>query len=239
MKGKKSVKKGIYLLILGMGFSLFWCGFWIGKEERKGKEWIEDGVLPQNRNWKKIREGERFSIFMEEKKEEFLEEHLYGQWRFLERVAKDRNKDYALSENGEKELKKMVILEYQKEWVRHPLKEGQTSFSNPKDMWIFGLYGGFSWGKLPTYTMTEMGSNQISLRNLKEEKKPYQVRVFDIGAENFMHVTYSFRTLQGGSEYLNYQEEYFGSNIYIDPNDTENIYVEFCGLWRMVRVVEK
>ena len=68
-------------------------------------------------NWQKIREGERYAVLMEEKKEEFLEEHLYGQWRFLEKVEEDRSKSNTLSEIGERELKEMVILEYHKEWI--------------------------------------------------------------------------------------------------------------------------
>ena len=190
-------------------------------------------------NWQKIREGERYAVLMEEKKEEFLEEHLYGQWRFLEKVEEDRLKSNTLSEIGERELKEMVILEYHKEWIWYPLKNGQTSFSNSKDMWIFGLYGGFSWGKLPTYTMKKMSTNQVTLRNLKEEGISYQIRILDIEIENFIYVTYSFRTLRGGSEYLNYKEEYFGNHIYIDPTDTKSIYVEFCGLWKMERILEE
>ena len=158
---------------------------------------------------------------MEEKKEKFLEEHLYGKWRFLEVVRGDILSDYTLSKNGQEELKEMVILEYQKEWVKHPLKKGQNSFSDPRDMWIFALEGGISWGKLPTYTVEKV-------------------------KKNLFYVTYSFPSLQGGSKYLildredfPFEGKNFWNDIYIDPDDTESIYVKFGVFWKLTRIVEE
>ncbi len=231
------MKKRIFVLVLGVSISLFYCGFCIGIIEGKGQ--VEKGFFPQSVNRQKIKEGERYLVFMEEKKKEFLEDHLYGQWRFLEKVASGYDEEYGLTEIGERELKRMVILEYQKEFVRHPLKDGQASFTNPKDMWTFGICGGLSWGKQPVYTMEKMKESWIVLGNLREKSKIYHARVPGAKVENFIHIKYGFQTSQEEWKDSDYQEDYFGSNIYVDPDDTESIYVEFCGLWKMVRTGER
>ena len=120
------MKKRIFVLLLGMSISLFYCGFCVGMIEGKGQ--LEKGFFPQSVNWQKVREGKRYLDLMEEKKEKFLEEHLYGKWRFLEVVRRDILSDYTLSKNGQEELKEVVILECQKEWVKHPLKKGKILF---------------------------------------------------------------------------------------------------------------
>lgn len=228
------------ILILGIGLSLFGYGVFMGRwseqKQRKREQFIEEKFLSQYWDGEKVGEGKREKNVIEEKRERFLEEHLYGEWRVLEKVTKDYESSYMLTEMGKKEWKAIGRIEYQKEWVRYPLEKGQASFSNPRDMWIFGLYGGFTWGENPIYSMNVLHSDVLNLRNLNERGYSYQVKRSSIEAEKLIHVTYSLRTPQGGSEYLNYQKEYFGSSIYIDSNEFNFIYVEFCGLWKMKRV---
>ena len=101
------------------------------------------------------------------------------------------------------------------------IEKGQNSFSAPRDMWIFALEGGISWGKLPTYTVEKV-------------------------KKNLFYVTYSFPSLQGGSKYLildredfPFEGKNFWNDIYIDPDDTESIYVKFGVFWKLTRIVEE
>lgn len=236
-------EKGKKFFLIVLGISILVCGIWVGKSRMKKQPERPDGSAIVMRYWnsKKEGEGKREYDVIKEKQERFLEEHLYGQWRFSEQIVEAKVKDiydseiYNFTKEGIQELKEMVLVEYQKDWVKYPLKEGQQSFRHPKDMWLYGVYGGFTWGKEPIYSLEKKDNNYVFLRNIANRYDPYSYGAYIPKMEHWIQVTYTVRTLEGGSEYLGYQNDYFGSHIYIDPEDTETIYIDFCGLWKMKR----
>lgn len=168
----------------------------------------------------------------------FLKEHLFGQWRFSERVfALDDSKSILydttsnISKEGQEELKKSVVLCYQDDYVDFPVRIGQNSFTNARDMFLFGAYGGFQWVRNPIYRIEKLDTNNINLEDF------YDLDGHDVqltGTQNFIKVTY--QTEIGNEEDTERKGgRIFANVIYINPNNKDTIYVDFCGLWRMER----
>ncbi len=169
----------------------------------------------------------------------FLEEHLFGQWRFSERLFElDESKNivynttYNISDSGVEELKKNIVLRYDKDWIQFAVPVTQNSFKNAKDMFLFGKNGGFLSIKEPVYTINKMDSDTINLSNVCIDDQGYDIQFFD--AENFINVKY-YSQLEKGEYTQRKVGKDFANTIYIDHNNKNIIYVDFCGLWRMER----
>lgn len=169
----------------------------------------------------------------------FLEEHVYGQWRFSNRIVEldeNRNIHYGATSNisdvGVEELKQTVVILYEENLVDFPVKIGQDSFTHAQDMYLFAGYGGFSSTVKPVYKVSEMNTNKVGLSDLYNWAFPYEIRM--PGWEDYIHVSYHAKT-DPNSVLVAHYFGYFGSDIYVNPNDTDTIYVDFCGLWEMTR----
>lgn len=97
-----------------------------------------------------------------EEEKRFLEEHIYGQWRFSDRIIEideNNNIDYGaianISDVGVEELKKTVVIAYEEDVVWFPVEIGQNSFSYAQDMYLFAAHGGFLWSINPIYKRIE------------------------------------------------------------------------------------
>ena len=176
---------------------------------------------------------------LSEEEQQFLEEHLYGQWRFAERVVEidDTNHDRQgvtanISDAGVEELKQIAVLLYEEAAIQFSVEIGQDSFSNAQDMYLFAANGGVSWTRKPIYEMNRLDTDTIVLRDVYNWREGYEVQMQ--GWEDYVHVHYYVPDEQESMQHGNIYSA-FGSDIYVNPNDTDTIYIDFCGLWEMTR----
>lgn len=167
----------------------------------------------------------------------FLEDHLYGQWRFSERLSvldESKNNYYDSNSNisydGVDALKENIVISYEKNSVWFPVNMNQTSFTSARDMFLFGEQGGFQSVQNPIYLIEVLNNDIINLKDIYYQKG-HDIRFS--GAENFLKVSYYIHLGQG--PYTQKMGRNFANVIYIDPNNTDTIYVDFCGLWEMER----
>lgn len=171
----------------------------------------------------------------------FLEEHLWGiimgAWEFSERiVALKKNSNHRewevnFSEEGIREMKlDMVDIWYTKEhvWCRTPAP--RRFFSNQTDIYLYSIYGGLVEIEFPVYQIEQMDTGTIFLDNVYSETGYDEVELDWM--KGFYHVSYSMMDAEGVGRMTGY---YPANDIYIDPENTDVIYVDFCGLWKMVR----
>ncbi|MDL2302265.1 hypothetical protein LJC58_07915 [Lachnospiraceae bacterium OttesenSCG-928-D06] len=117
------------------------------------------------------------------------------------------------------------------------ITSNQDFLSDSGDMYLYAMWSGFNWSSNPRYKIANVDTNIIHLEDL------YYDKGHDIqfpGAENFIKVTYSIDNESQSFIQISYPTEGIkGRNladiIYIDPNDSNTIYLEFCGLWKMER----
>lgn len=165
-----------------------------------------------------------------------LDRHLYGQWVFTERLleveeyqgVEDWNSNF--SDQGVEEMKKIVI-NYDETEV-YAYYNGQSAFQDTKDMYLYMIYGGANPVYHPVYHVEyNVDPNKIHLLNLVNLKlKSIQFP----GKDKLVNVYYNL----GYDDFFTNPAtmgQYLGSNVYIDPADTETIYLEFCGLWKLER----
>ena len=232
---KKIIKLAIYAAgaagLLAFGFLA--CCYWnTVKAGQKGdKESLQE--------MQETEKQEENPYTLAEEEEIFLQEHLYGQWRFSERIIKiggDHNFQNGMEPNisdvGATQLKKSVRLYYDERSVEFTVEIGQNSFTYPQDMYLFAAHGGFSWSRSPVYTVNALEEDVITLKDVYNKdgyKAPAE------WMENFTHVTYFTMQDTKKSGPRGNIFTYFGSDVYIDPNDKDTIYIDFCGLWKMER----
>lgn len=218
--------------------SLFCLGLWLGsylnmaRSEHAGYK----KLLQETQKTKKEKEE---SYVLTEEEKLFLESHLYGQWKFSERIVEigeDNNFQYGakpnISDIGVEELKESARIMYEDTYVGFTVKIGQNSFTYAQDMYLFANHGGFSWSRNPVYRFDVVEEDTITLRDV------YNMDGYKISAEgmkDFIHVKYFTKPDRNDSGVQGNIFTYFGSDIYIDPDDYNAIYVDFCGLWKMER----
>lgn len=233
------MKKILKLMIYAVGaaslfaFGFLACGYWnTFKAGQKGdKESLQEMQETENQ--------EENPYTLTEEEEMFLQEHLYGQWRFSERIMRideDNNNHYGTVANisyiGVAQLKKSVRLYYGEDAVYFTEEIRQNSFTYPQDMYLFAAHGGFCWSRNPVYTVNALEEDVITLTDV------YNMRGYEVTAgwmENFTHVTYVTMQDTNQSGLIGNIFTYSGSDVYIDPNDKDTIYIDFCGLWKMER----
>lgn len=178
------------------------------------------------------------TVTLSEEDRAFLEEHVYGQWRFSNRIVEiDQNNHYYgvtsnISDVGVEELKQTVVILYGENSVDFPEKIKQNSFTHAQDMYLFAAYDGFASTMNPVYKISEMNTNKVVLGDRYNWAYSYEIRM--PGWEDYIHVTYHVKS-DPDSRRIAHYFGYFGSDIYVNPNDTDRIYVDFCGLWEMTR----
>ena len=232
---KKIIKYTIYAAGAAslFAFGFLACSYW--NTLKAGQKGDKESL----REMQKTENQEENPYTLTEEEEIFLQEHLYGQWRFSERIIRideDNNNDYGAVANisyvGVAQLKKSVRLYYGEDAVYFTEEIGQDSFTYPQDMYLFAAHGGFCWSRNPVYTVNALEEDVITLTDV------YNMHGYEVPAEwmeNFILVTYfTMPGLNDSTLYVN-GFNYFGSAIYIDPNDKDTIYIDFCGLWKMER----
>lgn len=210
------------------------------EEKRKKQERAEE--IEFEKRWdlsyeRRKKEG-RISE-LSEKEKEFLEEHLYGTWYFSDCLIKlgemeEQGEQSNFSYIGREMIKYYVNIELEENEVKVRLNSLQEdTFSNTSDPYLFAIYGGFSLGENDliydlVYEIEEMETGRIQLDHIFYQDGYEEVEVEWM--KDFIHVTYYPVDALEESRLVRHA---FANDIYIDPNHTEVIYVDFCGLWKM------
>lgn len=174
----------------------------------------------------------------------FLEDYVFGQWRFVEQIFsldESENSHYNTTSNfsdiGVEELKSNVVIYLSINSIETVQGTGQNTLSNAKDFYLYFMWSGLNWSSHPQYNIQELNTDMIHLEDLYC-REGHDVPLPD--AENFIKVTYSLNYEGQSFSLIRYPTDGLkGRNLadvlYIDPNDIDSIYMEFCGLWRMER----
>lgn len=205
------------------------CGMWELKRDNKDYQDESETRLLLGRS------DEKWEYDLTEEDEEFLEKHLFGQWEFSDRLIaldEDRNRHIGTISNfsslGIEELKK-VRFTYDVRTVRALFL--RKFLTDPRDMYLFGIYGGLNAVDLPYYHIdTEVDEDNICLMDIYGAGT-YSVQFPE--EKELVRVYYNLGYDEKNNPHVN--GIYMGSNIYIDPDDTDTIYLDFGGLWEMKR----
>lgn len=137
-----------------------------GQENGAAQKEIPAEYRAESSEEESIQEEETDALSEEDRA--FLEEHIYGQWRFADRIVElDQNNNIHnggisnISDVGIEELKRTVVICYEDDCFWCPVDIGQNTFSYAQDMYLFGMYNGFSWTQDPVYSINEMDTDTI------------------------------------------------------------------------------
>ena len=215
---------GVFLCLGSMFMIGFFCFGKIGVLEKK-REIQRFTELNNARNSDEKNYGKELT----EEDAEFIQEHVLGQWRFSERIMTVSGEN--ISEQGVEEMKTLTVT-YDKDFVRIDGYD-QATFSEPEDIYFYNQCGGNNAVNFPVYHVR---------RHVNENSIPISNDGFQIEGVAFplkYELVSVFYT-------LGYDEESYPSVIcphgyaaglmYINPYDTDTIYLSFCGLWELKRV---
>lgn len=171
---------------------------------------------------------------------EFLYEHLLGVWQFEERII-PLKEDYDGSINftgqGLEEIKEISLAFYCDPTMVRFEELDENSFSDSKDVFLFWMYAGHDtvWD-VAYYIDEEVDESRLGLRHIISQDGEYEeYEAAFPGDCELVHVTYDLSYDTEENPVL-LPETYPAASVYIDPEDDETIYVDFCGLWKMKRV---
>lgn len=191
---------------------LDFCGFWELKREEKEPEPMDRGCQPDLTGTEK----------------EILEEHVYGTWVFAHRLYDLEEAEFSISGQGVEEIVENMDIAFGENYEWHFC--GQDSLSNPRDVYLYFAYGGGNGARCVWHVWDEADTRNIRLRNVLSEKDSY---IHFKEKEKLVEVSYDL----GYNAYENPSAQVygFGSHLYIDPEDRETLYLDFCGLWELKR----
>lgn len=174
------------------------------------------------------------------KDEEFLQDHVYGQWRITQRLVKlnESTQDglydtkFNFSDQGV-EVLKTIVFRYQEDLINAEVYPSQGSFKNITDLYLFGLYGGFGMLNHPIYHVSYTDTNDITIYN------EYMIGYDDTKVANIFKSEKAYKIYADTGVDQNadpvIRTRSFGDTLYADPKDTNTLYLDFCGLWEMKR----
>lgn len=180
---------------------------------------------------------ESWTSDLTEEDEAFLWEHVYGEWKIAYRVKPvnavidmESDKPYTnrnFSADGQKTLSNMSIL-ISNYYVTFRSKT--QYFDDPNDAYLFGIYGGYAEISDPVYHIKKANATKIKLFNIYNIQNEY---VSCDGLGELYNVYYNF----GYDPYA--YPSYTGNlpnNFYVDMDDPDVLYMDFCGLWKLYRI---
>ncbi len=161
--------------------------------------------------------------------EELLEEHVFGDWRFSRRIGVNNDGRVTMGEdppNGSKvdfselgvEEMKRIVVHYGRDSAGVAWGIDQSTFTDPVDAEMFGTAGGFQSIIRPSYAL---GEGTYFYRLVVEDCP---------SAEDLVPVCYA-----GWNAVWEKLPRDSIHKIYVDPGDTDILYLDFCGLWEMKR----
>ena len=162
----------------------------------------------------------------------FLRQHLFGKWRFFKRILALRSSEEYFDDSsnfsvrGVEEIKKVSIIFD----AKSVSKEGydQNTFSKGKDIELFTGYDTYTEVNMPVYHVDrDVKADEIYLScGIYGEHVQFPI------ACEIVAVYYSL------GYNINDNPAVLGSGfyIYVNTEDTDTIYLDFCGLWELKRV---
>lgn len=165
---------------------------------------------------------------LDEKDAQFILEHVLGQWKISERIMGIKGADN-ISSQGIREMKNLIFI-YDKDFVMINGYD-QYTFSNRNDIFLYLSYGGNLEVDLPVYHID---------RHVDEDNLGGAGKYFRFPEEcELVHVNYNLGYDVGSYSSVLYGISYAASDIYVDPDDKDTLYVDMCGLWKLKRVEEE
>lgn len=175
----------------------------------------------------------------DDEKQIFLKEHVYGTWKLEERVYTLKNTEMDFSDEGLNALQNMTfyISPYQVSF----LDKEYNLFQNPKDAYLFGMYGGYAQVFYPDYEVSDVlqidltedvrGYEQVT--NIYSQCGYDEIFFSDMGVKKIRDISYSDDMYKGY-----YNPSYYGElpdRFYVDVDQPDVLYLEFCGIWKLQR----
>ncbi len=175
----------------------------------------------------------------DDEKQIFLKEHVYGTWKLEERVYTLKNTEMDFSDEGLNVLQNMTfyISPYQVSF----LDKEYNLFQNPKDAYLFGMYGGYAQVFYPDYEVSDVlqidltedvrGYEQVT--NIYSQCGYDEIFFSDMGVKKIRDISYSDDMYKGY-----YNPSYYGElpdRFYVDVDQPDVLYLEFCGIWKLQR----
>lgn len=170
-----------------------------------------------------------------EAEEEFLQEHVVGEWSFSERIIALEEGDTYISNFSEQAVKELenVWIVFHKDVVQRLGYQWDT-FSEPEDIYLFAAYGGTAPVRNPVYHIeNNVDEDRIALRHIYADEGVYYAS-FPEECE-LVHVYYD---LGYDGEYPSVDTYYYANDLYVDPDNTEVLYLNFGGLWKLERQMD-
>lgn len=173
---------------------------------------------------------------MTEDEEDFFQEHVMGAWSFSERLVTLEEGDMYtsnFSEQGVKELENIWIILHDD--GTHRSGYHWDTLSEPEDIYLFAAYGGMSPVRYPVYHIdNHVDEKRIALRDIYADGGVYYVS-FPEECE-LVHVVYDLGFDR--EEYPSIDTFYWADDLYVDPENTDVLYLNFCGLWKLERELD-
>ncbi|MCM1233941.1 MAG: hypothetical protein NC489_27865 [Ruminococcus flavefaciens] len=168
---------------------------------------------------------------LDEEDARFISEHVWGQWRISARILEINCADN-ISSRGIEEMKSLVFI-YDEDYAMISGYDENT-FSEEEDIFLYLSYGGDQKVNFPVYHVDRHVDEDNLLLSYGTQGKYCQ---FPEDAR-LVHVTYNLgydtslysSVLNGGN--------YAASDIYVNPDNKDILYVDMCGLWKLERVKE-
>ena len=168
---------------------------------------------------------------LDEEDAEFIWEHVLGQWKISERAI-DIKHDENISRQGIKEMKDLVFV-YDKDYVMIKGYD-QNTFSKRDDIFFYIRYGGNREVNLPVYHVDRhVDEDYLMLGYLAQGQHSRFPEACEL-----VHVRYDLG--YGASQPSVLADTTFAaSDIYVNPDDKDTLYIDMYGLWKLERVVEE
>lgn len=175
----------------------------------------------------------------DDEKQIFLKEHVYGIWKLEERVYTLKNTEMDFSDEGINALQNMTfyISPYQVSF----LDKEYNLFQDPKDAYLFGMYGGYAQVFYPDYEVSDVlqidltenvrGYEQVT--NIYSQCGYDEIFFHDMGVKKICDISYRENMYKGY-----YNPCYYGQlpdRFWVDMDQPDVLYLEFCGIWRLQR----
>lgn len=180
---------------------------------------------------------------VDDEKQIFLKEHVYGAWKLEERVYTLKNTEMDFSKAGINTLQNMTfyISPYQVSF----LEKEYNLFQDPQDAYLFGMYGGYAQVFYPDYEVSDVlqidssedvgGYEQIA--NVYSQYGYDEIFFRDMGVKKICDISYRDNMYKGY-----YNPCYYGQlpdRFWIDMDHPDVLYLEFCGIWRLQKQESK
>lgn len=168
---------------------------------------------------------------LDEEDAEFIWEHVLGRWKISERTI-DIKYDDNISRQGINEMKDLVFV-YDKDFV---MIEGydQHTFTKRDDIFFYIRYGGNREVNLPVYHVDRhVDEDYLLLSYLAQGQHSRFPEECEL-----VHVRYDLGYGASQPSVLD-RTTFAASDIYVNPDDKDTLYIDMCGLWKLERIVEE